>query len=114
MKTFISICTTLLFLLMACHATFADVVEDPVLYLDASDNPAHPKAWENLGTEGGELLAADKPMELEEGEIKIPALGIVQPDVKYYTTKESHSNLWRSATQKSTTVFRGLDIGIPL
>ena len=89
MKTFISICTTLLFLLMACHATFADVVEDPVLYLDASDNPAHPKAWENLGTEGGELLAADKPMELEEGEIKIPALGIVQPDVKYYTTKES-------------------------
>ena len=45
MKTFISICTTLLFLLMACHATFADVVEDLVLYLDASDNPAHPKAW---------------------------------------------------------------------
>ena len=36
MKTFISICTTLLFLLMACHATFADVVEDPVLYLDAA------------------------------------------------------------------------------
>ena len=74
---------------MACHATFADVVEDPVLYLDASDNPAHPNAWENLGTEGGELPAADKPLELEEGEIKIPALGIVQPDVKYYTTKES-------------------------
>jgi hypothetical protein len=89
MRNFISICTTLLFLLMACHATFADVVEDPVLYLDASDNPAHPNAWENLGTEGGELPAADKPLELEEGEIKIPALGIVQPDVKYYTTKES-------------------------
>jgi hypothetical protein len=80
MKTFISICTTLLFLLMACHATFADVVEDPVLYLDAADNPAHPKAWENLGTEGGELLVADKPMELEEGEIKIPVLGVSEPN----------------------------------
>ena len=68
---------------------FANVVADPVLYLNAADNPAHPKAWENLGTEGGELLEADKAPELEEGTIKIPALGINQENVKYYTTKES-------------------------
>jgi hypothetical protein len=90
-KTFISSYTTIFFLLVTCVIAFAGVVEDPVLYLDASDNPAHPKAWENLGTEGGELLAADKPMELEEGEIKIPALGVSEPNAKYYTTKESHS-----------------------
>ncbi len=104
MKTFVSIYTTLLFLLMACTIAFANVVPDPVLYLDAADNPADPKAWKNLGTEGGELLAADKPMVLEEGEIKIPALGIVQPNAKYYTTKESHST-FGGPPQKNTPLF---------
>ena len=27
----------------------------PVLYFDASDNPAHPNAWTNLGSAGGEV-----------------------------------------------------------
>ena len=89
MKITISICTALFLLSIACPIVFADVVEDPVLYLNAADNPAHPKAWKNLGTEGGELLAADNPPELEEGTIKIGALGINEPNVKYYTTKES-------------------------
>ena len=104
MKTVISIYTTLLFLSMICSIAFANIVADPVLYLDASDNPADPKAWKNLGTEGGELLAADKPMILEEGEIKIPALGIVQPDAKYYTAKESHST-FGGPPQKNTPIF---------
>ena len=104
MKTFVSIYTTLLFLLMTCAIAFANIVPDPVLYLDASDNPADPKAWKNLGTEGGELLAADKPMVLEEGEIKIPALGIVQPNAKYYTAKESHST-FGGPPQKNTPLF---------
>ncbi len=90
MKTVISICATIFFLSMACVVAFANVVPDPVLYLNAADNPAHPDAWENLGTAGGELPAADKAPELEEGEIKIPALGISQPGVTYYTTKDSH------------------------
>ena len=90
MKTVISICTTIFFLSMACSVAFAQVIPDPVLYLNAADNPAHPDAWENLGTEGGELPAADKAPELEEGTIEIPALGINQPNVKYYTTKDSH------------------------
>ncbi|MCG9130871.1 hypothetical protein J5I95_04225 [Candidatus Poribacteria bacterium] len=89
MKITISICTALFLLSIVCTVAFADVVEDPVLYLNAADNPAHPKAWKNLGTEGGELLAADNPPELEEGTIKIGALGINEPNVKYYTTKES-------------------------
>ena len=89
MKITISICTALFFVSIACPIALADVVEDPVLYLNAADNPAHPKAWENLGTEGGELLAADNPPELEEGTIEIPALGINEQNVKYYTTKES-------------------------
>lgn len=104
MRIFVSIYTTLLFLLMTCTIAFANVVPDPVLYLDASDNPADPKAWKNLGTEGGELPAADKPMVLEEGEIKIPALGIVQPDAKYYTAKESHST-FGGPPQKNTPLF---------
>ena len=104
MKTVISIYTTIFFLWMACTIAFANVVPDPVLYLDASDNPADPKAWKNLGTEGGELLAADKPMVLEEGEIKIPALGIVQPNAKYYTTKESLQT-FGGPPQKNTPLF---------
>ena len=89
MKAAISICVTLFFVSMACTIVFANVVSDPVLYLDAADNPAHPDAWENLGTEGGELPAADKAPELEEGTIEIPALGINQQNTKYYTTKDS-------------------------
>ena len=104
MKTVISIYTTIFFLLIACAIGFANVVPDPVLYLNAADNPAHPDAWENLGTEGGELLAADKPMALEEGAIKIPALGIDQPNVKYYTATESHST-FGGPPQKNTPLF---------
>ena len=89
MKAAISICVTLFFVSIACSMAFANVVSDPVLYLDASDNPSHPDAWTNLGTEGGELPAADKAPELEEGTIEIPALGINQENMKYYTTKDS-------------------------
>lgn len=104
MKTVISVYTTIFFLAMTCVIAFANIVEDPVLYLNAADNPAHPDAWENLGTEGGELLAADKPMELEEGEIKIPDLGINEPNAKYYTAKESHST-FGGPPQKNTPIF---------
>ena len=91
---------------MTCVIAFAGVVEDPVLYLDAAENPAHPDAWENLGTEGGELLATDKSMELEEGEIKIPALGINEPNAKYYTTTESLST-FGGPPAKNTPLFFG-------
>ena len=104
MKTFISSYTMIFFLLMTCAIAFAGVVEDPVLYLNAADNPAHPDAWENLGTEGGELPAADNAADLEEGTIKIPALGINQPGVKYYTTTDSHQT-FGGPPKKNTPLF---------
>ena len=104
MKTVISIYTTIFFLAMTCVIAFAGVVPDPVLYLNAADNPAHPDAWENLGTEGGELLAADKTPELEEGTIKIAALGINQENVQYYTTKDSHQT-FGGPPAKNTPLF---------
>ncbi|MDE0427006.1 LamG domain-containing protein [Candidatus Poribacteria bacterium] len=104
MKIVISIYTTIFFLAMTSVIAFANIVPDPVLYLNAADNPAHPDAWENLGTEGGELLPADNAPELEEGTIKIPALGIDQPNVKYYTAKESHST-FGGPPQKNTPLF---------
>lgn len=90
MKTYLSLYMTA-FLLLTSLSTFANIVADPVLYLDAADNPSHPDAWANLGTEGGALPAADKAPELEEGAIEIPALGINEPNAKYYTAKESLS-----------------------
>ena len=104
MKTVISIYATIFFLAMTCVIAFAGVVPDPVLYLNAADNPAHPDAWENLGTEGGELPAADNAPDLEEGPIKIPALGINQPNVKYYTTTDSHQT-FGGPPQKNTPLF---------
>ena len=101
MRTVILIFATLF---IACTIVSANVVPDPVLYLNAADNPAHPDAWENLGTEGGELLPADKAPELEEGTIKIPALGINQPNAKYYTATESHST-FGGPPQKNTPLF---------
>ena len=52
MRAAISICVTLFFVSMACTIVFANVVSDPVLYLDASDNPSHPDAWTNLRYRG--------------------------------------------------------------
>lgn len=104
MKTTISIWTTLFLLSIAGTFAFANVVEDPVLYLNAADNPAHPDAWENLGTEGGELLGADKAPTLEEGAIKIAALGINEQNAKYYTAKESHQT-WGGPPAKNTPLF---------
>ena len=104
MRSVISVCSIVFFLVMAGAIAFANIVEDPVLYLDASDNPAHPKAWKNIGTEGGELLATEKPMALEEGEIEIPALGINEPNLKYYTTTESLST-FGGPPAKNTPIF---------
>jgi hypothetical protein len=36
-------------------SSIAQDVPAPVLYFDASNNPAHPDAWTNLGTAGGEV-----------------------------------------------------------
>ncbi len=90
MKTVISIFTPICLLALACTIAWANIVPDPVLYLDASDNPGHDGAWTNLGAAGGELLAADDAPTLEEGPVKIPALGIDEPNMKYYTAKKSH------------------------
>ncbi len=89
MKTVLSIFTPFFFFTMACTIVCANIVPDAVLYLDASDNPGHDGAWTNLGDAGGELPAADEAPTLEEGAIKIPALGIDEPNAKYYTTKKS-------------------------
>ena len=62
----------------------------------------------------GELPAADKPMELEEGEIKIPALGINEPKCQVLHSQGIPFNFWWAATEEYALVFRGLDIGIPL
>ncbi|MDE0040459.1 MAG: hypothetical protein OXT74_00335 [Candidatus Poribacteria bacterium] len=81
--------TTLFCLASACTVALADAVPGALLYLDASDNPDHPKAWKNLGEAGGELLPADQAPKLEEGRIRIPALGINEDRVMYYTARKS-------------------------
>ena len=84
------------------------------LYLDAADNPAHPKAWENLGTEGGELLVAGQANGTRRRR-KLKFLSSVSANrMRSITQPRNPIQLLAVATQKSTTVFRGLDIGIPL
>ena len=41
-------------------------VPKPILYLDAADNPAHPSAWTNLGTAGGQLSSRGGGAKLEQ------------------------------------------------
>ena len=76
MKTVVSILGVLLFLTTMNTLALAEAVPGALLYLDARDNRAHPGAWRNLGTVGGELSGAGKPPVPEEGPIAIPALGI--------------------------------------
>ena len=88
MKKVVSIFGVFLFLATICTIALADAVPGALLYLDARDNRAHPTAWTNLGTVGGELSGAGKPPELEEGAIAIPNLGI-DTISKFYTHKKS-------------------------
>ena len=88
MRRIVLVFSTIFFLSLFCTVASA-VVPGALLYLDASDNPGHKKSWKNLGKAEGELLAADEAPVLEEGKIEIPALGISEANVKYYTTKKS-------------------------
>ena len=79
----------MLFVGSVCTIEVAAVVRGAVLYLDAADNPAYPKAWKNLGEVGGELSSANNPPEEEKGPIKIPELGINLTNWPYYTFEKS-------------------------
>ena len=89
MRKVVSILSMVFFLTMSSTIALADVAPGALLYLDASNNPAHPDAWTNLGTVGGELPVGDKTPVLEEGTIEIPGLGFILRDTKFYTCKES-------------------------
>ena len=89
MKNVALILTALFLVASAYTVVLADAVPGALLYLDASDNAHHPKGWKNLGEAGGTLLPADQAPKLEEGRIRIPALGINQDNVMYYTTTKS-------------------------
>ena len=86
MKKVVSIFSVLFFLAMFSTVALA---ADPVLYLDASNNPGHPDVWTNLGTAGGELSGEGNPPVLEEGAVERPDLGIVIPNAMFYTAYES-------------------------
>ena len=86
MKKVVSIFSVLFFLAMFSTVALG---ADPVLNLDASNNPGHPDAWTNLGTAGGELSGAGNPPALEEGPMEKPDLGIVIPSVMFYTAHEA-------------------------
>ena len=92
------------FLAIFCTIALADVVPGAVIFLDTSDNPAHPDAWTNLGTAGGEFLAADEPMQIEEGTIEIPGLGFALPNAKFYTSKASMQT-WGGPIGSNPEVF---------
>jgi hypothetical protein len=90
MRKVASILSMVFFLAVSSTIALADVVPGAALYLDARDNPAHPDAWANLGTAGGEIPAADDAPELlEEGNIEIPDLGFTFEDAMYYTTTDT-------------------------
>ena len=53
-------------LLVTAVPMAAGYVPKPILYLDAADNPAHPKSWTNLGTAGGQLPSRSGGAKLEQ------------------------------------------------
>ncbi|MBM3240578.1 LamG domain-containing protein [Candidatus Poribacteria bacterium] len=89
----ISIFSLVFILGMTCSmalALDAALVSGALLHLDAREQTEKDVTWKNRGKAGGEIPATGKPPVLEEGDIKIPALGINEP-AKWYTLKESNS-----------------------
>ena len=52
------------FLLAMTGSMALGFVPEPILWLDAADNPAHPDGWTNLGTAGG-VMPTTQPPDLE-------------------------------------------------
>jgi len=80
-------------LAMTCRMAFAlDVALVPgvLLHLDAREQSEEDETWKNLGEAGGEIPATGSAPVLEEGNIKIPVLGVDEP-AKWYTSTESNS-----------------------
>ena len=85
MKTVVSVLLVLFVMPTACTMALAEAVPGALLYFDARVNyRAHPSAWWNLGTVGGELSGAGNSPVLEEGNIAMPDLGI-DTISKFYT-----------------------------
>ena len=88
MKTVVSVLFVLFVMPTVCTIARADAVPGALLYFDARVNyRAHPTAWWNLGTVGGELSGAGNSPVLEEGTISMPDLGI-DTISKYYTHRK--------------------------
>ena len=80
-------------LVMTYQMTFAlesALVPGAVLHLDAREQTEKDETWKNLAELGGEIPATGTLPVLEDGEIKIPALGITK-QAKWYTLTESNS-----------------------
>ena len=71
--------STAFLLATQCVAAFANIVPGAVLHLDARNNPNHPDAWTSIAEAGGHVPPMDVPPALEEGPIKIPDIGIDEP-----------------------------------
>ena len=85
MKAAVSVLFVLFFMPIVCNIALAEAVPGALLHFDARINyRAHPTAWWNLGTVGGELSGAGNSPVLEEGAITMPDLGI-DTISKYYT-----------------------------
>ena len=107
MKTVVSVLFVLFVLPTVCTIALADAVPGALLYFDARDNRAHPTAWTNHGTAGGELSGAGNSPELEEGTIAIPALGIDTISKVLYP-QEARSVLGRQR-RRPENISRNLD-----
>ena len=89
MRKVIPIFSVAFFLATQCMAAFSNIVPGAVLHLDARNNPNHPDAWTSIAEAGGHVPPMDAPPALEEGPIKIPDIGIDEPNAKYYTARKS-------------------------
>ena len=88
MKTVLSVLFVLSVMPTVCNIALAEAVPGALLHFDARVNyRAHPTAWWNLGTVGGELSGAGNSPVLEEGAITMPDLGI-DTISKYYTHRK--------------------------
>ena len=89
MRRALSILSIVFVLAAMFSIAHADVVPGAVLHLDASNNPAHPDAWTNLGTAGGEVPAGEETPILESGAIDVPGLGLGYAGKQFYTCTKS-------------------------
>ena len=100
------------FLLAMASSAALGFIAEPIFWLDAGDNPAHPDGWTNLGAAGGVLLAELPPaLEADAGPDGTPTYTATEAGQSFGGAEEAVSLFFEDWTIELMMKYLGQAVG---